>query len=1079
MKCPKCKKELPKNTKFCSYCGTPIKRKSFKAISIVLVIALLLASIGIIGYKFDFFKSNNSIIKSGDFFALNYKFTDKKITSAESAITAVSEKADVLGFNNALDNLTTKTTNTTINGDGFYRLQQNYNGIPVYGRTIVVAADKTGKAISLNANVKDIDSIDTTPKISENEALDIIKQEVDDASFIKNVGLTIYSYTTNNKNELSWQFYVSNENNAEYIFVSATNGEIIEKSSLVFTDIVQGSGIDIDNNAKTFNTEFANNTYTLTDTERNISVYDTLNGTLIAELDDNGNIVLYSMNKKAEKSKIDPLTSQTETWIDAKAVTTINRIAESYNYFSTALGRKGFNGNNGMTYVSFNNFNASEKNWSEGDTTNAYSKGAIGNSTILSFGTDNSMSYDVFGHEYTHSVEQSISALQYKGESGAIMEACSDIFGELIEQYCTQNCDWEHGEHRNLINPENNEHWVCSYEMNGQECPVKAKSKDGKHQNYNYKFKENKYCVIKKPYPNTYKGDGWLDASFMANDNGGVHTNCTVLSHAGYLMWYGINGDSKKNLNEQELAELWYRSILMFPSDCTFAVCRTIVEMSAEQIGLSNYQRKCISEAFDKVGIGRTNNITYLSKNKFELTVNDINGNPYDKYTLSIDDEKTLDNISIPQSIELKNGHHTLTLKDKENENKTYSFTVNVSEGEDTRDYITINSDFGKLKDETKQEENINKELEIDPSYPTTYNESSMKYQRMVAKDENYTFMKDLNGKLERKNNDGSAGDKVLYDKEFFTICGIDASYIYLLKGSEKDGVYDIVRISKDGKKTDTLLQSINWCLHMDSDYFYYVPSDNNKCIRRLNRAKITSDNYCEFNEPVEVLIPQDNNFMVVTKEDSIFAFFGGATNNFYLIDKTGATIKEYGSEITVEEYPREKNDEGGYNTAIKYVSNGYLRSTAAEVHLQYGGSFINAEGISGWNPTKNGIVTTLNNDVDEENALPYRIMLYDATSGESKKMTEVHSNQAFFTMCQDDNGDWCYIDEVDNKLILYSLSSNLGSKEIITEIDAGKFNCSLETCGMEIMDNRIYFYSMPDNKTANAIYRYDLILED
>ena len=93
--------------------------------------------------------------------------------------------------------------------------------------------------------------------------------------------------------------------------------------------------------------------------------------------------------------------------------------------------------------------------------------------------------------------------------------------------------------------------------------------------------------------------------------------------------------------------------------------------------------------------------------------------------------------------------------------------------------------------------------------------------------------------------------------------------------------------------------------------------------------------------------------------------------------------------------------------------------------------------------------------------------------------MTEVHSNQAFFAMCQDDNGDWCYIDEVDNKLILYSLSSNFGSKEIITEIDAGKFNCSLETCGMEIMDNRIYFYSMPDNKTANAIYRYDLILED
>ncbi len=386
---------------------------------------------------------------------------------------------------------------------------------------------------------------------------------------------------------------------------------------------------------------------------------------------------------------------------------------------------------------------------------------------------------------------------------------------------------------------------------------------------------------------------------------------------------------------------------------------------------------------------------------------------------------------------------------------------------------------FGDFIDDAIAEKNIDEEIIVDSTYPTDYDENIMKYQRMVAKDNKYTFMKDLNGKLERKNNDGTVGDKILYDKGFFTICGIDASYVYLLKGSTKDGVYDIVRVSKDGKKIDTIIQSINWCLHMDDNYFYYVPSDNNKCIRRLNRTNIKSDNYCEFNEPVEVLIPQDNNFMVVTKENSIFSFFGSATNNFYLIDKNGAKIKEYGSKIEIEEYPREKDDEGGYNIAIKYISNGYLRRTADEVFLQYGDSFIETKGISGWNPTKKGIVTTQNNDANDEKALPYKIMLYDATSGTNIKMTEAQSNQAFFTMCQDDNGDWCYIDEVENKLILYLLSGDFSKKEIITDIDVSKFNCSLETCGMEIMDNRIYFYSMPNNKTANAIYRYDLILED
>ena len=503
---------------------------------------------------------------------------------------------------------------------------------------------------------------------------------------------------------------------------------------------------------------------------------------------------------------------------------------------------------------------------------------------------------------------------------------------------------------------------------------------------------------------------------------------------------------------------------------------------------------ECVQAEIDKLEGGNSQYNTNI-----DLTVYDINSNLYNDYTVDIkgsyntglfgwswfglfekeyNDHFVVDSSEAQSIILNDNGNYKITVTDNRDPAKSYSKDIKVSKVHTSKS-MPFSTDFGATLETNVNDKSDETETAPDASYSTNYDKNTMKYRRMVAKDEKYTFMKDLNGKLERKNNDGTAGDEILYDKGFFTICGIDASYLYLLKGSENDGVYDIVRISKDGKKIDTLLQEINWCLYMDDNYFYYVPSDNNKSIRRLDRAKITSDHYCEFNEPVEVLIPQDNNFMVVTKEDSIFALFGGNTNNFYLIDKSGEIIKEYGGEIAVEEYPREKNDEGGYNTAIKYVSNGYLRPIAAEAYLEYGGSFIEAKGISGWNPTKNGIVTTLNNDSAGENALPYKIVLYDATSGVSKKMTDVQSDQAFFTMCQDDNGDWCYIDEVEGKLILYSLSSDFSSKEIITEIDAGKLNCSLETCSMEIMDNRIYFYSMPDNKTANAIYRYDLILED
>lgn len=386
-----------------------------------------------------------------------------------------------------------------------------------------------------------------------------------------------------------------------------------------------------------------------------------------------------------------------------------------------------------------------------------------------------------------------------------------------------------------------------------------------------------------------------------------------------------------------------------------------------------------------------------------------------------------------------------------------------------------LDSKKSQQEEAKEDEENDNRNV----SYPTDFDENTMQYQRMVAKDEACTYMKNLNGKLERKNNDGSAGDKVLYEEDFFTICGIDASYIYLLKASEEKGVYDLLRVSKDGKKKDSILKSINWCLHMDEEYFYYVPNDNNKSIRRLNRENLSVSDLCELHEPVEVMVEQDDNFMVVTKENSIFSFLGGAENDYYLINKDGGIVKEYGKQITVEEYPREYYKEGGYHAAVQYISNGYLRGTAQAVHLQYGGGFIKAEGISGWKYEKDGIITTVKNETEQENALPYQIVLYDAKSGNSKRMVEVNSNQAFFTMCQDGAGNWWYFDQTDTELILYSLSNDFTQKEEIKRFDLLRLSCDLENCGMEIMDNRIYFYSMPDSATANAIYRYDLILED
>jgi Zn-dependent metalloprotease len=42
---------------------------------------------------------------------------------------------------------------------------------------------------------------------------------------------------------------------------------------------------------------------------------------------------------------------------------------------------------------------------------------------------------DVIGHELTHDITQYEAGLNYRGQSGALNESFSDVFGSLLKQY--------------------------------------------------------------------------------------------------------------------------------------------------------------------------------------------------------------------------------------------------------------------------------------------------------------------------------------------------------------------------------------------------------------------------------------------------------------------------------------------------------------------------------------------------------------------------------------------------------------------------------------------------------------------
>ena len=88
------------------------------------------------------------------------------VSSPEEVAAQLKELGDDFGYENALSELTEKST-TSIDGDTYYRLQQNYQGIPVYGRTVVYVTDENGKAIAITGNALDVgDNIQLEPSIS-------------------------------------------------------------------------------------------------------------------------------------------------------------------------------------------------------------------------------------------------------------------------------------------------------------------------------------------------------------------------------------------------------------------------------------------------------------------------------------------------------------------------------------------------------------------------------------------------------------------------------------------------------------------------------------------------------------------------------------------------------------------------------------------------------------------------------------------------------------------------------------------------------------------------------------------------
>lgn len=358
--------------------------------------------------------------------------------------------------------------------------------------------------------------------------------------------------------------------------------------------------------------------------------------------------------------------------------------------------------------------------------------------------------------------------------------------------------------------------------------------------------------------------------------------------------------------------------------------------------------------------------------------------------------------------------------------------------------------------------------LETGQKRDTHFDENSMTWHKMTAEDENSFYYKGMNGNLLRESKD-LLSRTTLYEGDFFSICGLDQSYIYVLEPAE-DESYDVRRIGKDGTVTKIILEDVKYVLRMGEDVFYYVPAFSDNQIYTLDRYSLEKAKFAQFEDDVELMSKEDDGFLVTVQEDNAFSWLLGPECKYYLLSEDGQTLELYEDNLTPQQCVKEDN--GTYYAAFEIVSNGYLRETAIKGYWlsENEQASVEAEGFSGWHPTERGIFTEL----EREDGL-YDVILYQASDGSSRKITETDSANAFFTFVQDDTGDWYYMDQTETELVLYRMDVLFAEKEKIDTISLEEIPCDMENCTMELVNNRIFFYTMPSWSDSEVLYRYNL----
>lgn len=470
---------------------------------------------------------------------------------------------------------------TMIPGRVHERLAQSYQGRPVFDAQVVRQMDGRS-VISIMGRLYDGLELDVHPAIRPDRAADVALAAAPPGAHVHGETILGVLPVPDGGYRLAYRMDVRSDWTRRAVYVDAASEAILRSINGLQTQAAIGQGTGVFSGPRKVAANQVSSTYQAADMVRP-------GRTLTFDFKGSLSRLNAFLNTFA-LAPSDIATDSDNVWEDGPTVDAHVYHGWVYDYYFKRFGRRGMDDRNMQVEGIVHPLARSQATTQPPDVVGTFINNALyGGDGLLLYGdgdgrvfTNLAGGLDVVAHEWTHGVTDFSSKLVYRDESGALNEAFSDIMAASMEFYFQpvgtgqDRADWQIAEDVFLLPPG---------------------------------FLRSLNNPIAGGEPDHYSLRRFIGTS---TDEGGVHFNLTIATHAFYLAVTGgrnrvsgINVAGVGMANIERMEKIFYRAftLLMGPNSRFSDARRATLQAATDLYGAGSTERAQVELAWTAVGV--------------------------------------------------------------------------------------------------------------------------------------------------------------------------------------------------------------------------------------------------------------------------------------------------------------------------------------------------------------------------------------------------------------------------------------------------------------------------------------------